>query len=217
MKRTSLHLAVAAALLLWSVGTAQAQLHGTCSSCGGGTGSFGAFSDGNNGAAGAAGFSGGTYLDYYNQSPMGGTTQLMSPVCLPSGKQYPRPWHAAQYALHDHYSPHPYYAYSQNGVLAGRTNDWNVSQMQLGPWHGGYSYWRWQQPTALVVPPTAAFQSEYNWGVGQTRSIPIYHQYGSAGAGTIPAGGSGFGFPPTPYWPSSTSQFGIYPVRGPWH
>jgi hypothetical protein len=217
MKRTSLQLAVAAALVLWSVGNAQAQLHGTCSSCGGGTGSFGAFADGNNGSAGAAGFSGGTYLGYYNQAPIGGTTQMMSPVCLPSGKQYPRPWHAAQYALHDHYSPHPLLAYGRNGVLAGRTNDWNVSQMQQGPWHGGYSYWRWQQPTALVVPPTAAFQSEYNWGVGQTRSIPIYHQYGSAGAGTVPVGGSGNSFPPTPYWPSSTSQFGIYPVRGPWH
>jgi len=28
--------------------------------------------------------------------------------------------------------------------------------------------------------------------------------------------GGGVGFLPTPYWPSDTRQFGIYPVRGPW-
>lgn len=190
MKRNLLTTTIAAAMLLLGSTSGQAQEGAACA--------------------------GGSCLSYNNQAPFGGTTSMMSPVCLASGRQYPRRIHSLQYAAKDHFSPHPVYAYSRNGILAGRTNDWNVAQMQSCPWHGGYSYWRWQAPTALVVPPTAAFQSEYNWGVGQTRSLPIYHQFGAGDAGLI-GGGFGQTFPPTPYWPSSTSQFGIYPVRGPWH
>lgn len=117
-------------------------------------------------------------------------------------------------AAHDNYSPHPMYAYSNRGLDAGRTHAANILQAQTTPWHGNYQNWRWRQPTALVVPPNSSYQTSYAWGVGQTRSNPLYHQFGrdSAGMGTEGAGG----FSPTPYWPSSTEQFGLYPVRAPW-
>lgn len=141
-----------------------------------------------------------------------GTTQ---PVCPPTGCGYHYPIYTPLYAYRDHFSPQPLYTYGRNGVDASRTNVWNQQQAQQYAWHGQHAYWRWNQPTALVVPPTAAFQSEYNWGVAQTRSLPIYHQFGFDRAGMT---GSAAGqFPHAPYWPSSTSQLGVYPVRGPWN
>ncbi len=112
---------------------------------------------------------------------------------------------------HDHYSPRPVYAYSHRGVDATRINTWNQEQAAANPWHCDYNYWRWGVPTALVVPPTATFQSEYNWGVAQTKSLPIYHQFGRT---YEPSAGGGF--QSTPYPPTGTYQFGIYPVRAPY-
>ncbi len=125
---------------------------------------------------------------------------------------YPRTF---KMAAHDKYSPHPLYAYSHHGIDAQRTHEWNVQQSGMYPWHGQYNHWRWQRPTALVVPPTASFHTEYNWGVGQTRSEPIYHQFGRDMSGGMSGGGGGFQNPP--HWPSSTGQLGVYPVRAPWH
>lgn len=113
-----------------------------------------------------------------------------------------------------HYSPHPCYTYSNAGLSAGRTHTWNQNQSAQRPWHGEYMNWRWREPTALVVPPTAAYQTSYAWGVGQTRSRPIYHQFSRQSAGVGGIGGGNYS--PTPYWPSSTEQFGLYPVRAPW-
>ncbi len=132
----------------------------------------------------------------------------------PNGKRYLGPIRAGGLALQDHYSPQRFYPYSSAGLDATRMNHWNGQQASQYAWHGSYNSWRFGQPTALVVPPTASFQTEYNWGVGQTRSLPIYHQFGSAGGGAVSGGGGGFSN--TPYYPSSTSQFGYYPVRGPW-
>ena len=87
------------------------------------------------------------------------------------------PFHSAAWALHDPYNPHPYYAYSCRGIKAGLTHGWNQEQMGIRPWHGNYNYWRWGEPTALVVPPTSSFQTSYAWGVGQTRSTPIHHHF----------------------------------------
>lgn len=118
-------------------------------------------------------------------------------------------------AAHNAYSPAPVYTYSNPGVKAQRTNTWNQNQAAGRSWHGEYQNWRWREPTALVVPPTAAYQSSYAWGVGQTRSTPIHHQFGNQGTG-MEGGGMGGNAPYTPYNPSSTDQFGIYPVRAPW-
>ena len=133
----------------------------------------------------------------------------------PHGKRYLGPA-AIGLAARDHYHPAPLYAYGSAGLDATRYDYWNRQQSSQYSWHGGYNYWRFGGPTALVVPPTASFQTEYTWGVAQTRTLPIYHQFSrnASGAG-FGGGGSGM-FANTPYWPSSTSQFGIYPVRGPW-
>jgi hypothetical protein len=116
-------------------------------------------------------------------------------------------------AARDHFSPNPVYAYSTSGMRAGRTHSWNQGQQSLNSWHGGYKTWRYGEPTAVVVPPTASYQSTYAWGVGQTRSTPIHHQFGR-GAGS--SGGVAGGFQDTPYFPSNTNQFGYYPVRSNW-
>src|SRR5262245_36732371 len=90
------------------------------------------------------------------------------------------------------------YAYRQAAVL---------------PWHNGFYDIAWGEPIALVVPPTAEYQSNYGWGVGGTRVAPIYHQFGRP----FPGYGGGYGnFLPTPNWPSDTQQFGVYYIRGPW-
>lgn len=121
-----------------------------------------------------------------------------------------------RWAATDPYSPHPHYAYSNQGIQAGLTHQWNREEAAARPWHGQYSYWRWLEPTALVVPPTSSYHTTYAWGVGQVRSTPIHHQFGRGGAGMISGGAAPGVFSNTPYWPSSTEQFGIYPVRGPW-
>ena len=81
-------------------------------------------------------------------------------------------------------------------------------------WHGGYYNTQTGRPTAVVTPPTAHMQSSYHWGVAQTRSTPIYHQFGRAYPGE--AAPAGLPFAPTPRWPNSTNQHGYYYVRGPW-
>ncbi|OYV87578.1 MAG: hypothetical protein B7Z73_09885 [Planctomycetia bacterium 21-64-5] len=80
-------------------------------------------------------------------------------------------------------------------------------------WAGGYYHTMWGQPVALVVPPTAELQTHWNWGVAQTSVTPIWPQFTRAYPGPY-AGGRGF--LPTPRWPGSTDQFGVYYVRGPW-
>jgi len=103
------------------------------------------------------------------------------------------------YQLRDHIRPRGYWP-----------------QYSAAPWHGQYNYSQWGRPVALVVPPTAGRQSSWSWGVGNTTSTPIYHQYGRqypGAAGTLPGGG---GFQRTPQWPSHTDQFGVYYARSPW-
>ena len=89
---------------------------------------------------------------------------------------------------------------------------WARNQAMQRPWHGDYYYLKTGQPTALIVPPTVTMQSNYSWGVSQNTMTPVYHQFGQGAA----SGSSGGMFRATPYWPSHTDQFGIYPVRGPW-
>jgi hypothetical protein len=82
------------------------------------------------------------------------------------------------------------------------------------PWHGDYYEAAWGAPVALVVPPTAEYQTNYRWGVGGYRVTPIYHQFQRGYPG--PGSPNGTQFLPTPQWPSDTNQFGVYYVRGPW-
>ncbi len=89
---------------------------------------------------------------------------------------------------------------------------WAKQQADSRPWHGNYYYLKTGQPTALIVPPTVTMQSNYSWGVSQNTMMPVYHQFGQG----APSGAGGGMFKATPYWPSHTDQFGVYPVRGPW-
>lgn len=117
--------------------------------------------------------------------------------------------------VRNNFTPERIYTYSKGGFDAAQVHAWNNNQQNVYAWHGGYKHWRWGTPTALVVPPTADYQSSYAWGVGQTKSTPIHHQFGRGGGAMI-GGSNGSHFQNTPYWPSSTDQFGVYPVRGPW-
>jgi len=80
-------------------------------------------------------------------------------------------------------------------------------------WHDRYYHAQYGTPVALVVPPTAEYQTDWAWGVSGTRITPTWHQFGRAYPGP---GGGGGGFMATPPWPSDTDQFGVHHVRGPW-
>jgi hypothetical protein len=116
-------------------------------------------------------------------------------------------------AHNDPYNPWRGYAYGRAGIDATRIDAWQAQQAQMYPWHGAHYHRQYGAPLALVVPPTASYQTIYSWGVAQTRSVPIYHQFQASYSG---GGVGGAGLLPPPYWPSNTTQFGVYPVRGPW-
>ncbi len=193
------------ALMAWSASAAaQENCNGNCiATAGAGGHCGGGYNDGNCGTRPST------------PCPDAGPSTDCIGAVGPNGKRYLGPIQATGLAVRDHYSPEPCYAYGSAGLDATRMDRWNREMASQSSWHGGYNYWRYGQPTALVVPPTAAFQTEYNWGVAQTRRLPIHAQYGS-GAGGVGGAASPGMFPNTPYWPSSTSQFGIYPVRSPW-
>ncbi len=81
-------------------------------------------------------------------------------------------------------------------------------------WHNGYYHSAWGMPVAVVVPPTAELQTNWGWGVGNTRVTPICPQFERNYPG--PGLFNRRHFRPTPPWPSDTNQFGAYYVRGPW-
>jgi hypothetical protein len=83
-------------------------------------------------------------------------------------------------------------------------------------WHSAWYDPAEGRPIALVVPPTAEFQTQYGWGVPSSRVMPIYHQFRRPYPGPGAVGGAGGGFMPTPNQPSDTVQFGVNAVRGPW-
>jgi hypothetical protein len=83
-----------------------------------------------------------------------------------------------------------------------------------GSWYANYYDAAWGMPVALVVPPTAEYQSHYGSGVATYRVTPIYHQFQAGYPG--PSVYNPQQFQPTPPWPTDTDQFGVYYVRGPW-
>ncbi len=84
-------------------------------------------------------------------------------------------------------------------------------------WHSAWYDPAEGRPIALVVPPTAEFQTQYSWGVPSSRVAPIYHQFRRPYPGPGAVAGGGGGFLPTPNQPSDTVQFGVNAVRGPWN
>ena len=88
-----------------------------------------------------------------------------------------------------------------------------VARARWYNWNRNYAYTDYGQPVALVVPPTANMQTQWGWGVSSSRIMRIDHQFQRNFPGYGTFGGP---FRPTPVWPSDTSQFGVYYVRGPW-
>ncbi|HLA85359.1 MAG TPA: hypothetical protein VJL29_11240 [Thermoguttaceae bacterium] len=81
-------------------------------------------------------------------------------------------------------------------------------------WTSGYYSAAWGMPVALVVPPTAERQMNWGWGVGNSRVTTIWPQFHRNYPG--PYQYDCRTQRPTPLWPSDTTQFGTYYVRGPW-
>ena len=124
------------------------------------------------------------------------------------------PGYTFRNAARNHFTPNRVYTYSNTGIRAGLTHQWNQQEASSRNWHENYQYWRYGEPTALVVPPNASYGVSYGWGVGQVRNFPIHHQFGLGSAG-VRGGGAGTGYK-TPRLPSHTDQLGVYPVRAPW-
>jgi hypothetical protein len=88
-----------------------------------------------------------------------------------------------------------------------------VRRAKFYNWNGNYRHTEYGAPVALVVPPTANLQTNWGWGVASSRISRIDHQFQRNWPGFGPFGGP---YRPTPVWPSDTTQFGVYYVRGPW-
>ena len=88
-----------------------------------------------------------------------------------------------------------------------------IRRAQWYNWNRNYAYTDYGQPVALVVPPTANLQTNWGWGVASSRISRPDHQFQRNYPGYGEFGGP---FRPTPISPSDTTQFGVYPVRGPW-
>jgi hypothetical protein len=80
-------------------------------------------------------------------------------------------------------------------------------------WHGYYYDPAWGMPVALVVPPCSCKQANLGWGPGSARTDHIRAKFKHIcpGPGVYDRGA----FQPTPPWPSDTTQFGVYYIRGP--
>ena len=102
-------------------------------------------------------------------------------------------------------------------IQAGRRNrimqSWQRQYASETSWHGEYGHQTTGTPIALIVPPTATTMRVHNWGVSGNMIVPLYHQYS-----LNPSTGTTVGrrFKKTPMYPSSTEQFGVYYIRGPW-
>ena len=205
MKKLLFSFAIVAALIAGNTHVANAQ----CSSCGGGSG----IPDNADSTGIGLGVKQCRWPASGNREFTNGNTNVACPVVR--GLSYSNAVYRSGLALRDrNYHPAPFYAYSRNGIDSARMDQWNRVRSQQTAWHGGHNYWRFNAPTALVVPPTAAFQTSYSWGVGGTKSLPINHQFNSFNPGG--SGGISQQFSNPPYWPSSTEQMGVYPVRAPW-
>jgi hypothetical protein len=88
-----------------------------------------------------------------------------------------------------------------------------IQRAQWYNWNRNYAYTDYGQPVALVVPPTANLQTNWGWGVASSRISRLDHQFHRNFPGEGQFGGP---YRPTPVWPSDTTQFGVYYVRGPW-
>jgi hypothetical protein len=97
--------------------------------------------------------------------------------------------------------------------FAAAPNVWPVRRARWYDWNKPYAHTAYGQPVSLVVPPTATLQTNWGWGVGSSRLERLDHQFMRNYPGYGPFAS---GFRTTPIWPSDTTQYGVYHVRGPW-
>jgi hypothetical protein len=91
--------------------------------------------------------------------------------------------------------------------------NWPIRRARYYDWNKRFVHTAYGQTMALVVPPTATLQTNWGWGVSSSRLQRLDHQFQRNYPGDGPFG---VGTRTTPYWPSDTTQFGVYYVRGPW-
>ena len=99
------------------------------------------------------------------------------------------------------------------GSASALPYNWPIRRSWYYDWNKPYRHTAYGQPVALIVPPTATMQTNWGWGVGSSRLQRLDHQFHRNYPGGGPFGGP---YRPTPIWPSDTTQFGVYNVRGPW-
>lgn len=106
--------------------------------------------------------------------------------------------------------------YGLRGMIPGVARLHEAWPYNPDNWHGRHYHTSYGAPVALVTPPNMSNQTKWAWGVGNTASVPVYNQFSRNYPGPAVPGGWGAGYAPAPRWPSSTDQFGVYYVRGPW-
>lgn len=95
-----------------------------------------------------------------------------------------------------------------------RLRNRNIEPASGDSWTGNYYEPAWGMPLALVVPPTARYQSSYSWNVGGTQRMPVGAQFQAEAQGPESVYHQGQ-FMPMPVQPNSTEQSGVNYVRGP--
>ena len=87
-------------------------------------------------------------------------------------------------------------------------------RFEAAAWNTGYYDPAWGMPLAVVVPPTARWQSDYSWGVGGSRLSRVGARYQSQVSGPESAYDRR-DYLPAPPQPSDTRQFGVGYASGP--
>jgi hypothetical protein len=95
-----------------------------------------------------------------------------------------------------------------------RTGEGSSSAPYAGGWQDGYYSAAWGMPMAVLVPPTARWQTDYAWGAGGTRISRIDARFQPAASGPESSYRMN-NYLPAPPQPSDTRQMGEYYVRGP--
>jgi len=99
-------------------------------------------------------------------------------------------------------------------VLPTRAGELLHRRRASAEWNTSYYDPAWGMPLAVVVPPTARWQSNYAWGVGGSRLDRVGAKYQAE----VPGPASAYNqrnYLPAPPQPSDTQQFGVNYVRGP--
>ena len=105
-------------------------------------------------------------------------------------------------------------AASLAAVLPTRAGEFLYRGRQRTEWNTNYYDPAWGMPEAVVVPPTARWQSNYAWGVGGSRLNRVRARFQAE----VPGPESAYNqrdYRPAPPQPSDTQQFGVNYVRGP--